>query len=71
MEHYVSLHGITNGMMKLKVGSCIWIQKDGNGGRGIKSLMGATFLGLNFLKLSMRIMFEILTILGGIPCYTK
>ena len=49
MEHYFSLHGITDDIIKLKVGVLYLVQKDGNGGNGIKNHILVTLLGVALL----------------------
>jgi hypothetical protein len=53
MEHYFSLHGITDDLIKLCISVLYLDLNDGNGGNGVKIHTEGIFLGPNLLQTFM------------------
>jgi hypothetical protein len=53
MEHYFSLHGITDDLIKLHISVLYLDPNDGNGGNGIKIHTKGILLGPNLLQTFM------------------
>jgi hypothetical protein len=62
MEHYFSLHGITNDLMKLCVNVLYLYPSTGNGGNGVRIPTEVIFLGLNLSQIFMSVLKHILII---------
>jgi hypothetical protein len=63
MEHYFSLHGITDDLHKLNMwGSYIWMLNVGSGGNGIGRLIKATLPRPSLCKYFMLVLSVTLTI---------
>jgi hypothetical protein len=62
MEHYFSLHGITNYLHKINVGSHIWMLNVGSVGNGIERIIKVKFHRRRLCKYFILVLSMTLTI---------